>query len=426
MKNYLKYITIFLILVITGIITINLYHQNSFKKISNDRTENKKANIESEKEEEQTTTTTTTATNNSINSNESTPNSNNTTSDNKSPSKNDSTNSTKEIKEPGKNSSTNTTTTNSTYEVIYVDPSIQNETTTPNENERKNYNLESKEETITKEETNSNYSTITFSSPTISEEEFNIIEVTTEKSDTTLTMDIESSKTNNSTTTKKEDTTSTMDVESSKTNNSTTAKKDSNESNQKNSIYSSNFKDYKGLNKYNQAGNSFSSNSVCARGGNSVAATGCGLSTYMATRYVLTGKNTNYMDFAHEACNTGFYNGLGSEIPKAIDHKHNYENKYGIEGKSISKNYDTIVSELKKGRVVDVLIRCGQPTINKGGFNATSNGHYIALINYNNQNNKIYVYNPNIHNTGWQSESIIKKYVVQCATGIWSMKSTNS
>ena len=60
------------------------------------------------------------------------------------------------------------------------------------------------------------------------------------------------------------------------------------------------------LSRYYQSGR-YSGYSVCASGsGNSVGAGACGLCSYMATRYILTGKDTSFMSFMHESCNTGF------------------------------------------------------------------------------------------------------------------------
>jgi len=173
-----------------------------------------------------------------------------------------------------------------------------------------------------------------------------------------------------------------------------------------------NFDDFKHLNRYNQVGK-YGNRNVCASGKTStVSRSACGLSTYMATRYVLTGKDTNFMDFCHEACRTGFYNG-GSSSMRKTDTSY-YNNKYGITSRSIGNDYNTYINELKKGNVVIPAIECNYRTVESGGFNSTGNGHYIALIQYDESKDKIYVYNPTGANTGWTKPSIVKKYINGC------------
>ena len=170
---------------------------------------------------------------------------------------------------------------------------------------------------------------------------------------------------------------------------------------------------------YNQSGK-YSGYSVCASGGNSIGATGCGLSSYMAARYILTGKDTNFLSFAHESCNTGLYNGRGSSW-QVVETK-TYQNKYGIKSVKIKNNYKTIVNELKKGHPVVVMIGYGARTIEQGGFNGTPNQHFIVLVNYNEKKDQIYVYNPTGANTGWTSKSKIQKYVIGCVKLVRSMR----
>ncbi len=179
------------------------------------------------------------------------------------------------------------------------------------------------------------------------------------------------------------------------------------------------FKNYSHLNIYNQSGK-YSGYSVCASGGNSIGATGCGLSSYMAARYILTGKDTNFLSFAHESCNTGLYNGRGSSWQVVETKK--YQNKYGIKSVKIKNNYKTIVNELKNGHPVVVMIGYGARTIEQGGFNGTPNQHFIVLVNYNEKKDQIYVYNPTGANTGWTTKSKIQKYVIGCGKLVRSMR----
>ncbi|MCI6266319.1 MAG: C39 family peptidase [Erysipelotrichaceae bacterium] len=179
--------------------------------------------------------------------------------------------------------------------------------------------------------------------------------------------------------------------------------------------------DYKHLDIYNQTNPTIASNKVCIGGAKSVSATACGLSTYMATRYVLTKQDTNYMDFAHEACGTGFFNGNGTSW-EVSEKDSTYSDKYGIVSSGMMSNYDAIVGELKKGRVVVLIVHAGRPTVNEGGFNSTSNQHFIALVGYDGSKEQIYVYNPTGKNTGWTSKDMVQKYIINYIDLIRSVK----
>lgn len=206
---------------------------------------------------------------------------------------------------------------------------------------------------------------------------------------------------------------------SSSTNKTTTSSSNKSTTKKTTSTNKNTFKNYSHLNMYNQSGK-YSGYSVCASGGNSIGATGCGLSSYMAARYILTGKDTNFLSFAHESCNTGLYNGRGSSW-QVVETK-TYQNKYGIKSVKIKNNYKTIVNELKNGHPVVVMIGYGARTIEQGGFNGTPNQHFIVLVNYNEKKNQIYVYNPTGANTGWTSKSKIQKYVIGCGKLVRSMR----
>lgn len=186
------------------------------------------------------------------------------------------------------------------------------------------------------------------------------------------------------------------------------------------------------LSRYYQSGK-YSGNTVCANGsGNTVGAGACGLCSYMATRYILTGKDTSFMSFMHEGCNTGFFNGIGASW-QIVRQGSTYPNKYGIVSKNVShkgnkeKLYNRTVSELNNGNVVVVMIGCGYRNVEQGGFNATANQHFIVLADYNSNNKKIYVWNPNQNNQGWKSKSQLKKFIFnnQCLKLYEVMKAKN-
>lgn len=190
--------------------------------------------------------------------------------------------------------------------------------------------------------------------------------------------------------------------------------------------------DWSHLSRYYQTGK-YSGNKVCANGsGNTVGAGACGLCSYMATRYILTGKDTSFMSFMHESCNTGFFNGIGASW-QIVRQGSTYPNKYGIVSKNVShkgnkeKLYNRTVSELNNGNVVVVMIGCGYRNVEQGGFNATANQHFIVLADYNSNNKKIYVWNPNQNNQGWKSKSQLKKFIFnnQCLKLYEVMKTKN-
>ena len=248
-----------------------------------------------------------------------------------------------------------------------------------------------------------------------------IEESTTETTNNNQTPSIPSTPTvgSNNTQTPTQPNNNQASANSSSTNKTTTSSSDKSTTKKTTSTNKNTFKNYAHLNIYNQSGK-YSGYSVCASGGNSIGATGCGLSSYMAARYILTGKDTNFLSFAHESCNTGLYNGRGSSW-QVVETK-TYQNKYGIKSVKIKNNYKTIVNELKKGHPVVVMIGYGARTIEQGGFNGTPNQHFIVLVNYNEKKDQIYVYNPTGANTGWTSKSKIQKYVIGCGKLVRSMR----
>lgn len=137
----------------------------------------------------------------------------------------------------------------------------------------------------------------------------------------------------------------------------------------------------------------------------------CGLSILMASIYKLYGKDTNYLDFVKEALSTGLYNGAGSEYSK-LDANDYYKTNYGIECHETDKNYDNFVKQIKDGKVVVEVVWEQRPNIQEGGFNVSDGQHFIALVDYDDKNDKIYVYNPNGNNTGWHSREEIERYVI--------------
>lgn len=150
----------------------------------------------------------------------------------------------------------------------------------------------------------------------------------------------------------------------------------------------------------------------------------CGLSVLMASIYILYGKDTNYLDFVKEALSTGLYNGAGSEYSK-LDANDYYKTNYGIECHETDKNYDNFVKQIKDGKIVVEVVWEKEPNINKGGFNVSNGQHFIALVDYDEKRDMIYVYNPNGNNTGWHSRKEIERYVISVGCLTRTLSRTN-
>ena len=169
------------------------------------------------------------------------------------------------------------------------------------------------------------------------------------------------------------------------------------------------FSDLTHLDWYNQTGPY--SNVTIDGASKTIEKSACGLSVLMATIYKLYGKDTNYLDFVKEALSTGLYNGAGSEY-SVLDENDYYKKNYGIECKETEKNYDNFVEQIKNGNVVVEVVWEKRPNIQEGGFNVSDGQHFIALVDYDEKSDKIYVYNPNGNNTGWHTKEEIERYVI--------------
>lgn len=407
MNRYIKYLGLFIILVLIGIVGINFYN-NSVINTKDDKVlkiEKKKDKDTSSKDTKTDTKEETTTDSNSDNTN-TTKNNEESTSTNNS----------------GADNSTNTSTNNNTASNSTTSRSsiVTRKSTVTYEYPNGSNNSSNNTNSIT---SNSNDEVSIY----VSEEEEKAVTDSTNSDDTFVINVIESTNNSNSTTSNNTRSTNNSTSNSSSSNStSNTNNNSSSTTNNSNSTtpFKTSFTEYSHLQQYNQSGK-YSGYSVCASGGNTIGATGCGLSAYMATRYILTGKDTNYLSFAREACSTGFYNGKGTSWSVSMYQKKSfYENKYGITSKSINGTYSNIVNELKKGNVISMVIGCGTRNISKGGFNASTGWHFVVLAGYDEASDKIYVYNPNNANHGWKSKSIIEKYVTGCKIATYSVSKT--
>ena len=135
----------------------------------------------------------------------------------------------------------------------------------------------------------------------------------------------------------------------------------------------------------------------------------CGLSTYMAGAYALTHKKVNYMNFAEEACSTGFFNGSGASWERVHEAKFSrkkYEKKYKVKGQHIANTWASVTKELKIGHPVAYMVK--QPTKFTGG-----NGHFILILSYRVKDGvgQVYVWNPNKQNEGWHDKATFESNV---------------
>ena len=205
------------------------------------------------------------------------------------------------------------------------------------------------------------------------------------------------------------------DNSSSNYNNTSSNSKTSSKTNSSGSSY---------ITTYNQ--NKYSDR-VCSSGCSSIISnSGCSTSAYSAAVYLLTGKKVNLVSVANDMCSVGAYIcGAGGSGATIVSNS-KLKQKYGIGGDSVTRSYSEFVEQLKKGRVILVSVRNGSQNDRNGqtGFNATKNGHYILLTDYDKSTKKINVYNPNANrNGGYRTQEDINKYIVNVGgTGSWYLE----
>ena len=401
MKNYFKYIVLFIILITVGIIGINIYSNKTFQsskktqintKVSKENSTKNKEEINKEENKSSDTKNQETTENKKTEENNSTQVSS--TSSNNQETASSST--------PSTNESNSTPAEESNYNVLDVDDySLSSQS----------QEIETYQKTISPKEINQNDENSSEQEVEILEIEDNYQESNTSNQETeTSSKNTQSSSNNNLS----NNNTTTINNNSNKNNSTATSTTSS----------STKKKNFSHLNRYNQSGK-YRSYSVCANGGNTIGGTACGLSSYMATRYILTGKDTDFLAFSREACRTGLYNGLGTSWGYTRSSGSIYPKKYGIVSKNVSIKqstsdlYKRTITELNKGNVIVPMIGCGYVTATSqiGGFNSTRNLHYIVIADYDPSKEKpFYVYNPTGINTGWTSKDKLKKYVLskQC------------
>lgn len=148
----------------------------------------------------------------------------------------------------------------------------------------------------------------------------------------------------------------------------------------------------------------------CKADGGTIASSGCGLSTYLAAHYALTGQDVDYVSFADgDACNSGFVQRTGGSDYNVVFNSQRtfFENKYGITLQSINgQDINAYIAALKRGHVVNLIVT------GPGGFRSNTQGnHYILALSYRENNGgEIYVWNPNGINQGWVSLSFFQTY----------------
>lgn len=164
---------------------------------------------------------------------------------------------------------------------------------------------------------------------------------------------------------------------------------------------------------YNQSGNWFSGHQPSCTNGDSIAATACGQSSYMAVHYVLTSKDLDYIDTVEYSCSKGSYSDDGTWWDRMT--YSDYQNEFHITGKYISHSFDAHVAELTQGHPVVELI-CG-----RGGFRATTHDgcHFVVALSYRENNGgEIYVWNPTNINQGWVNRSTFTDWITNRNKGV--------
>ena len=168
---------------------------------------------------------------------------------------------------------------------------------------------------------------------------------------------------------------------------------------------------------YNQSGNPFSGHELSCTNGYSIAATSCGQSSYMASHYVVTKNDLDYIQTAEYSCSAGALSEEGTDWSRMT--KSDYEQKFGVTGKYIDHGFDAHIPELKKGHPVTELI-CG-----RGGFRSTTRDgcHFVVALSYRETNGgEIYGWNPTNINQGWVSKSTFTDWITNRNAGVsWAM-----
>lgn len=148
---------------------------------------------------------------------------------------------------------------------------------------------------------------------------------------------------------------------------------------------------------------------------------GCGISCFAAISYMLAKKNPDYFKLLSEAYENKLYNGAGSSYEYIYDSnlaqsKEYFERNYGVTCTKIENNsYENLKQEIKKGNAIVTCIKQGRPNIEEGGFNKSKGSHFVSIVDYNEETDQFYVYNPNENNTGWTSRENVEKYIVDLA-----------
>ena len=168
-------------------------------------------------------------------------------------------------------------------------------------------------------------------------------------------------------------------------------------------------------------------NKMCKSGCSTIISTsGCSAAAYSAAAYLLTNIKVNLPKVANDFCSVGAYRCGAGGVGSTIVSDKKLQSTYKIGGKSIKRSYNSFVSELKKNRVILISVNNGSQNDRNGqkGFNASSSGHYILLAKYNEENDQIYVYNPNGNrNSGWRTKADINKYVTNVkGSGAWYLE----
>ena len=152
---------------------------------------------------------------------------------------------------------------------------------------------------------------------------------------------------------------------------------------------------------------------------------GCGISNFIMIYYLLYGKKLDFVEIAKEAVEKKLYNGRGSEYYHGDPPKPNemFED-YKISVKKIDDNnlnIDYITNELKNEKIITSVVQYGENNYEDNGFNPSSGGHFVSIIDYDESKDLYYVFNPYTYTyedgtkkntSGWYSKEHIQKYYI--------------
>ena len=136
---------------------------------------------------------------------------------------------------------------------------------------------------------------------------------------------------------------------------------------------------------------------------------GCVLSSLMGIYYMYTGDDFDVREFVDDAVDSEIWtkagqgNGMKFSEPDLVP---DFTAKWGLSGEKIDASVDAIVDALSSGKKILIHLEPGS------SMYPTGSGHYIMIDHINPKTNKVYVFNPNGTNTGYQSLNVVENQII--------------